>query len=1412
MLFSSKYDADLEALLRENDDEIEENRDLNGLLTAKNNDQRTNITDENIAMKLLKDFQDALEKSIGIDKVTEETSSDFHTTSTASTDELVECELNIREVNNEIYFIVFKQKYSQFINGGNRNIVSTLSNIPSSSSSSTNNDKSDISLTSYDVSLVTSQLQRHASYKQTGPGIAMCICVYEGICTLIGTSRGFVLLFDKHDELQQIIGSAVNSNTRCDKAVTSLDFNSISTIIISGHASGDVVLWDSAKGTQLKRIHDLHHLPITNIKFLPTIGYQNNNTSSFSFISCDSKGITFRTKITRKSLLFASYSHEPDCLLNGGTGTVLDIACLKPCSAHESDVPSSSYVSISSVFSTPSKPTDTSLRSPRSIGSVQSRPSTDMALFIPSTWSIIAVSTSSRTYIIQFDEDSQVVCFKWPLTPALGLSSNGNGDHAAMSVLSVSLDWEWGVQTSQINGDSLARNPGLVRAYGSAVQTLHIYPASSPLSTGDQGDASRERTPMKTDSRQFRYVQAYNTSLQSSNILAVRWLGPARVIALTADRVHLLSHRLDPLASYSLSSSLNLESALISSMQSPSTAVTTGVSNRIAARHNSLLILIPEALGCVHVLSLKDKVDGLIQGNRWLEALSLILNNYKPTDRERNVSAGDQDDDEVLDSDDVDAYILKYIDIALSPSFTSHHASSSSSRSAARNVGMYCTEHNRSVSRVCIEYCLLSRRISLLYGPVFDRHASLGLEQLFFDALEPHILTQPGLSLPCRTVSRMAAVYHSSQQLESFERCLLHMREVTHEGHSDCAMVDELESALSDHQLVAGYLFHTCVHRGKVLEAVEGAFDRILLPLFFASLRSTSSHNGTGAGDTVDILHLATEKQSDLGYKMLVFLDQCETGPLLYPHDVIVAVTTSGLAKIIKVLLRKEKFPISSISPADNTPLLVDSSANIIFTHDLASADDTRGAFFPCLTLLSRVDTLASLDIMLKLLKKLLTFSSSGSDGGEGDEALGLYFIMFEFVAYLDALPAVVRPDRFADLFYDDCIEDLMRLSCDHPFPPYMVTSLIRYLLRTSNMTGRCQAEDKVAVFVRHQAQYRSLRECLREVLVIEQCWIALFFLKDRLEFVYDSALIERCISHFFAESSSARLFVYLDTLLKSALEDRLPSQVLSNDVHSVILGHIVRLNQLDTASLHQLVCEYMLDQASLVIEQLRGDPWAQYRMIDCIITHLRSDSSKTTTLSEVLSQDDLLLYVKLMIQYEPIKVLTFVSSTSDFPLDECISLCRSERAVYDALIYLLERAGQLEDALEVAHSALLTLIEQCRGEIEVKLRLHHNVMTAKSSSQGTRHTHDTILTWVSTIQQNQNGALRKHALEELPSFTPLLNLQPLIAKLCLAAQEPSLDSSLWYQSFDFILAERSKSVYYCCVLCVCTHTTSPFV
>ena len=1399
MLFASKCDADLEALLRENDDEIEENQDLSGLLTAKNNDQRTNITDENIAMKLLKDFQDALEKSIGIDKVTEETSIVFHTTSTASTDELVECELNTREINNEKYFIDFKQKYSQFINGGNRNIVSTFSNIPSSSSNASNN-KSDISLTSYDVSLVTSQLQRHASYKQTGPGISMCMCVYEGICTLIGTSRGFVLLFDKHDDLQQIIGSAVTSNTRCDAAVTALDFNSISTIIISGHASGDVVLWDSAKGTQLKRIQDLHHLHITNIKFLPTIGYQNKNTSSFSFISCDSKGITFRTKITRKSLLFASYSHEPDCLLNGGTGTVLDVACLKPCPGYGSDVQPASYSSISSVFSTPSKLTDSSLRSPRSLGSAQSRPLADMtASFIPSTWSIIAVSTSSRTYIIQFDEDSQVVCFKWPLS-AIQPSSNGNGDHAAMSVLAVSLDWEWGIQANEVpfngyNHDPLARYPSLVRAHGNTGQILHIYPDSSSLSTGDQGDTGREGTPLKTDSRQFRYVRAYNTSLQSSNILAVRWLGPARVIALTADRVHLLSHHLEPLASYALSSALDLESALISSMQNSSTAVTTGVGNRIAARRNSLLLLTPDALGCVHVLSLKDKVDGLIQENRWLEALSLIPSTYTPTDRVREVNAGDQDNDEVLDSDDVDAYILKYIDIALSPNFTSHHASSSSSRRTARNTRTYCTEHNRSVSKVCVEFCLLSKRISLLYGSVFDRHASLGLEQLFFDALEPYILSQPGLLLPCSNVSKMATAYHSSLQYESFERCLLHMGEFTHDGHSDCNLADEMERHLSDHHLIAGYLFYICVHRGKLVEAVQGAFNRILLPLFIASLRYTSSHYTTGAGDTGDILHLATEKQADLGYRILLFLGQCETGQVVYPHDVTVQVTTSDLARIIKVLLRKEKFPISSISQADRTAPAVDSLANIIFTHDMA--DDTSGAWFPCLTLLSRVDTLVSLDIMLKLLKKLLTSLPLGSDGGEREEALGLYFIMFEFVAYLDTLPTVVRSDRFADLFYDDCIGDLMRMSCDHPFPPYMVTSTIRYLLRSSDMTGRCQAEDKVALFVRHQAQYRSLWGCLREVLVEKQCWIALFSLKDRREFVYDSALIERCIAyHLAAENSSVCLFTYLDALLKSAREDRLPSRALSSGVHSVILGHMVRLNQLDTAALHQLVYEYMLDQASLVIAQLRDDPWAQYMMIDRIVTHLRSDPTKTATLSEVLSQEDVLLYIKLMIEYEPSKVLAFVSSTSDFPLDECISLCRSERAVYDALIYLLERAGQLEEALEVAHGALLTLIEQCRGEIELKLKLHHNGMTAKSSSQGPGNSHDTILAWTSTIQQNQNDTLRRHALEELPSFTPLLSLLPLIAKLCLAAQEPNLDPSLWYQSFDFILAERGKAVY----------------
>ena len=60
--------------------------------------------------------------------------------------------------------------------------------------------------------------------------------------------------------------SSISSEER--DAVTALQLPEISEIMLAGHASGRVVLWDVVAGVVLKEVTDVHELPVSHLRFL----------------------------------------------------------------------------------------------------------------------------------------------------------------------------------------------------------------------------------------------------------------------------------------------------------------------------------------------------------------------------------------------------------------------------------------------------------------------------------------------------------------------------------------------------------------------------------------------------------------------------------------------------------------------------------------------------------------------------------------------------------------------------------------------------------------------------------------------------------------------------------------------------------------------------------------------------------------------------------------------------------------------------------------------------------------------------------------------------------------------------------------------------------------------------------------
>jgi len=202
-----------------------------------------------------------------------------------------------------------------------------------SDSTLTSDASSTIKYTEMDV--LSTQLRRNASYKQHGPGIATAIHVHKRFI-VIGTSSGLLLLFDRNQEIRQVIGSSSPQGTRCYKSVTAIDTLPSGTVIICGYLTGEIALWDVAKGSSLKRVTDIHTCRISRLQFiinLNDIGSSSANSSTvstvpsdFTIVSVDAKGIVNRGHFSKS--IWSNLNAEFDLLLDGQSGIVLDMSAL----------------------------------------------------------------------------------------------------------------------------------------------------------------------------------------------------------------------------------------------------------------------------------------------------------------------------------------------------------------------------------------------------------------------------------------------------------------------------------------------------------------------------------------------------------------------------------------------------------------------------------------------------------------------------------------------------------------------------------------------------------------------------------------------------------------------------------------------------------------------------------------------------------------------------------------------------------------------------------------------------------------------------------------------------------------------------------------------------------------------------
>lgn len=213
----------------------------------------------------------------------------------------------------------------------------------------------------------------------------------------VGTSNGFVLVFDPKQVLKQVLNymNVLGNVGESFGGVTAMDFNMTVTRLIVGYARGQILMWDPNQGKLLRSILDAHPAgtAILHLKFTddPTLA-----------VFCDSGGSVFELEFKRS--VIAKRTSESRCLFSGSRGEWVNVEPLHmstPAGSNSSQIKSHPLKNFSIVALTKLNKVCIVTLKPK-LCVVYSHPLQGEASFLPLlAWQLVLIQTSKQTKMME---------------------------------------------------------------------------------------------------------------------------------------------------------------------------------------------------------------------------------------------------------------------------------------------------------------------------------------------------------------------------------------------------------------------------------------------------------------------------------------------------------------------------------------------------------------------------------------------------------------------------------------------------------------------------------------------------------------------------------------------------------------------------------------------------------------------------------------------------------------------------------------------------------------------------------------------------------------------------------------------------------------------------------------------------
>jgi vacuolar protein sorting-associated protein 8 len=1124
------------------------------------------------------------------------------------------------------------------------------------------------------MSTVSASIVKHSQKGATKVycGLPTCLA-FNSKFIAVGTQNGIILIYDLFEVLRQRLGGSYEEpSERNAGSITSLDLSPNGDAVVAGYVSGVIALWDTIRGLVLRSVTDAHPSPITAVRFL----------KDFKVVSVDSSGLVNKMTFA-KNLLWANYSVDTECLLDGTAGQILAVHVLPP------------YAAV--------KP----FLRPEALARVLRN------------LTLISLSSERSSFVVAVDPKVHVL-HRWARPPADRTCTLASADSPHLStILSTSQEppylpciaWGWAL----LSGGGNVVMPILARGWGCCLQLLCARFPTQDL---------EEPTPSRGEEAVVHWPAfgIHHEIDAKSPIVSLEWLNERSLAYLTAsyefalvDTVMMtLLERLDfsnfklVYAEFTLSRAAE---KLSGDMASVSGGCCTTFLNSTRCSDDRIMIICQDELRCISIVGARRRISALEADGEWLEALAFALDHYENAvlsqeDRRRDPNARKdltRHPEFSMAKTDEEEWIAKllvrYLNLAVenAPDVSVDLSASYTTQAVSSRIDL-AQSHFQMLAGVCVEFCVTTRRLDLLFGPIFRRFESAGYVAVFLDVLEPYVLNDKLKYIAPEAMSYLVEHFKSTNGIASVERCLLHM---------DCTIMDfdSILTLLRTHEMYSAlfYVFN------------QGLDDYVTpLEIILEKLLSEADIGGATAPRRRDgVLQNDFER---LGFKALLYIQACFNGKtfpkenLLEPDDRAYSVK----AELLRFLLQERYTPSSHVKK----------------TINLIPEVGQRSMLFPYFRILLLVDPRGMLHTIS------IALDSSRTPPLEAHSRSGVESVddWVDGVSTKSNPSAAPLPD-LQEIMIDIAAILLPKSPTDQTLSETMVFrsrgAVGAYLDFAANfvINGTIRMEKSIVfkILSRVAGQYKaagdstSRQNYQRKTMEILSALSRDSYDPDKVLAVFNDSGMHRAALLLHQQVASSWNFIEQDDIVLrsqhflSAIDcyveddDPLfrmdvfqyikkecsgvaaasqPSDDRPTSLRDALFTRLAVLVDLDALLTARLVAELLVDDLDHVIDALSGK--SQFMFLQVIVSGELVEVDPVAGSVLNLTMDHHHTYLTLMAKLHPEMVYDYLSTHDNYRTEECLRLCE-EHDIADASAYLLERMGQVTNALQLILQTLET-------------------------------------------------------------------------------------------------------------------------